>query len=198
MIYPVPGVQLPREGSRLDYLYQRSPTHKHQGLDFPAPKGTPVIAAETGKVVQTVHKYTPGFRGYGKTIVVHGVTGRYQLYGHLDSIKVEVGQKVALGQPIGTVGKTAYTKENPTGELASGPHLHFELSANPYPQTSEAPRLNPRTALIQPGKTIPSQPLISPKIAAKRLRKLERSDKTTIAISIVILAVIWLLTMLKR
>lgn len=198
MIIPVPGAQLPRKGGKLDYMYKRSPTHKHRGLDFPAPRGTPVIAAETGKVVRTIHEYTPGFRGYGKVIVVKGVTGRYQLYAHLDSIGVQVGQKVATGQPIGTVGKTAYTKANPTGSLKSGPHLHFEVSEISYPMHSEAPRLNPRVALTPSAKEEPEQPKIEPKKAARRLKRLERSDQVTIAISIAIMGLIWLLTMLKR
>lgn len=198
MIIPVPGGKLPVKGSRLDYLYQRSPTHKHRGLDFPAPLGTPVIAAETGTVLRTVHEYTPGFRGYGKTIVVKGVTGRYQLYGHLDSINVKEGQKVATGQPIGTVGKTAYTKAEPRGELKTGPHLHFEVSATPYPMDSEAPRLNPRVALTPGAKEPVIQPTIEPKKAAAQLKRTERTDRITIAISIAILGLIWLLTMLKK
>lgn len=197
MIIPVPGNKLPQEGSRLDYLYQRSPEHKHRGLDFPAPRGAPVLAAESGNVVRTIHEYTPGFTGYGKVIVVHGVTGRFQLYAHLNSIGVQVGQKVATGQPIGTVGNTAYTKDNPSGSLKSGTHLHFEVSANPYPMDSEAPRLNPRVALT-PGAKEPEQPAIEPKKAAKRLQRLERSDRITIAVSIAIMGLIWLLTLLKK
>ena len=199
MIYPISGARLPREGSKLDYLYQRSRTHKHRGLDFPAPLGTRVIASEPGVVVKVVNKYTPGFRGYGKVVVIQGPSGKYFLYAHLNKTLVSFGDYVELGQPIGHVGKTQYSKANPAGDMKSGPHLHFEISATPYPQHAEASRLNPRIGLTQGRFTdVPAiEPSIPPKIRIKK-PPVKSSDGKILAVGVGILALIWLLLQMKR
>jgi murein DD-endopeptidase MepM/ murein hydrolase activator NlpD len=85
----------------------------HTGLDFPAPTGTPVVAARTGVV--TVARW---LSGYGNTVAIRHKLGTSTLYAHLSAILVRPGQRVALGQPLGRVGATG---------SATGPHLHFEL-----------------------------------------------------------------------
>lgn len=198
MIFPVPGSSLPAKGSYLDYLVERSPVHKHRGIDLVAPLGSPVLSAEPGTVVKTIHHYTVGFRGYGKVIVIHGVTGRYFLYGHLNSILVSEGSKVTSGQLIGTVGNTVFTEDDPESRMRGKSHLHFEISATPYPMSSEEERLDPRPELVAARRGEPVQPTKEPKKAANRLRRMEISDKATIAISLAILGVIWLLTLLRK
>jgi murein DD-endopeptidase MepM/ murein hydrolase activator NlpD len=85
----------------------------HTGLDFAAPTGTPIVAAKDGTVVEA------GWAGaYGKTVVVQHADGTKTLYAHLHTIEVGVGQTVALGQQIGTLGSTGNS---------TGPHLHFEV-----------------------------------------------------------------------
>jgi len=144
---PVSKARVPTSG-KLSYLYQRTPTHKHMGVDLVAPLGAAVRAAAPGKVVNVVDAYTPGFRGYGKTVVIwNAPMGLYFLYAHLNSITTEAGKNVMAGEQIGTVGLTAYTEENPTGNISGGPHLHFEVSASPYPKASQAPRLDPVAVL---------------------------------------------------
>ena len=85
----------------------------HTGLDFPAPTGTPVVAARTGVV--TVARW---LSGYGNTVAIRHKLGTSTLYAHLSAILVRPGQRVAVGQPVGRVGATG---------AATGPNLHFEL-----------------------------------------------------------------------
>jgi murein DD-endopeptidase MepM/ murein hydrolase activator NlpD len=141
-VLPVPGGRIPTSGI-LSFGYQRTATHTHQGIDIPAPTGTPVLAAEGGTVEQAYSSLGPGFSGYGRVIVIRkGDSGPWLLYAHLDKVLVERGQRIARGQKIGTVGRTCFNKSDPTRQC-SGPHLHFEVSARRYPQDSEAPRINP-------------------------------------------------------
>ncbi len=85
----------------------------HTGLDFPAPTGTPVLAARTGVV--TVSEW---IAGYGSTVALKHELGASTLYAHLSAILVTPGERVAAGRPIGRVGATG---------VATGPHLHFEV-----------------------------------------------------------------------
>jgi murein DD-endopeptidase MepM/ murein hydrolase activator NlpD len=86
----------------------------HPGIDFPAPFGTAVYAARSGRV--TWASWRTG--GYGNLVsIAHGY-GLRTMYGHLSSIAVRRGQRVATGTFIGRVGSTG---------LSTGPHLHFEV-----------------------------------------------------------------------
>ena len=92
----------------------------HTGVDIPAPSGTPIYAAEAGKVI------TASYKGaYGNCVIIdHG--GSYStLYGHQSRIAVSVGETVSRGQVIGYVGTTGYS---------TGNHLHFEVRVNGTPQ----------------------------------------------------------------
>jgi murein DD-endopeptidase MepM/ murein hydrolase activator NlpD len=86
----------------------------HPGLDFPAPTGTAVFAARSGRV--TWAGWWAG--GYGNLVSIAHGAGIRTLYAHLSSIGVRRGQRVASGGLIGRVGSTG---------LSTGPHLHFEL-----------------------------------------------------------------------
>lgn len=89
----------------------------HTGVDIAAPMGTPVVAAEDGKVVFT----ESGNTGYGNHIIIQHKNGLKTLYGHLSSIDVSKGQQVVRGEQIGKVGSTGNS---------TGPHLHFETIVN--------------------------------------------------------------------
>lgn len=117
--------------------------HYHRGIDLVADKGTPVVAAEGGVVARAIDSYTPGFRGYGKTVVIQSSRGLYYLYGHLDRLLVQQGDRIKQGQQIGTVGYTAYSTPQNEDLKNRAPHLHFETSDTPYPKDAEAPRLDP-------------------------------------------------------
>ncbi|VAW73030.1 Peptidase, M23/M37 family [hydrothermal vent metagenome] len=90
----------------------------HKGVDYAAPRGTPVKATGSGKIVLRGRK-----GGYGKAVVIqHG--SRYNtLYAHLNSYArgLRNGSRVQQGQVIGYVGSTG---------LATGPHLHYEFRVN--------------------------------------------------------------------
>lgn len=90
----------------------------HKGVDYAAPRGTPVKATGAGRIVWRARK-----GGYGKTIVIqHG--SRYStLYAHLSRYQrgLKNGSRVQQGQIIGYVGATG---------LATGPHLHYEFRVN--------------------------------------------------------------------
>lgn len=96
----------------------------HTGIDYGVPYGTPIKAANSGKVI-----YSGWYGGYGKVVILdHGsCTGSptTTLYAHMSQQKVSVGQNVVRGQTIGLVGTTGYS---------TGPHLHFEVRINGKPQ----------------------------------------------------------------
>ena len=85
----------------------------HTGIDFPAPSGTPVLAARAGRVT-----VTDWLDGYGNVVAIRHEAGVSTLYAHLSAILVREGDGVAVGYPIGRVGATG---------TATGPHLHFEV-----------------------------------------------------------------------
>jgi len=93
-----------------------------QGLDLPAPVGTPVRAAAAGTVL-AAGKLDENNGRYGTTVVIASGDGNLTqaLYAHLDTTAVQPGAKVAAGQVIGTVGVTGFS---------TGPHLHFQLRQN--------------------------------------------------------------------
>jgi murein DD-endopeptidase MepM/ murein hydrolase activator NlpD len=85
----------------------------HPGVDFPAPAGTGVFAARSGRV--TWAGWWPG--GLGNMVSVAHGNGVRTLYAHLSSVAVRRGQRVGMGALVGRVGSTG---------LSTGPHLHFE------------------------------------------------------------------------
>jgi murein DD-endopeptidase MepM/ murein hydrolase activator NlpD len=88
----------------------------HTGVDFPAPTGTPVHAAQAGRVVLA----EPLFFAGNTVVLDHGL-GIYTLYGHLSQINVKVGDELLPGEILGKVGATG---------RVTGPHLHWGLSIN--------------------------------------------------------------------
>ena len=92
----------------------------HQGVDFPAPGGTPVTAAGVG----TVRDAGYNAFGYGNLVVVSHRLGFETWYAHLSSISVVRGQPVSGGVVIGRVGSTGHS---------TGPHLHWEVRLNGTP-----------------------------------------------------------------
>ena len=89
----------------------RSP---HAGVDFPAATGTPVYAAQSGKVVLAENLYYSG-----NTVVIDHGFGIFTLYAHLSEIGVHAGDPVEVSSEIGKVGATG---------RVPGPHLHWGLT----------------------------------------------------------------------
>lgn len=88
----------------------------HKGMDIASGKGNPVIAAASGTVVKSYLSSS-----YGNYIVISHGGGLMTAYAHMTRRLVSVGDTVAAGQQIGTVGSTG----NSTGN-----HLHFEVYEN--------------------------------------------------------------------
>ena len=102
------------------YTWIRGYAGWHPAADLAAPVGTPVVAANSGRVIFA------GWNtfGYGYAVVLaHGPFTT--IYAHLSSISVGCGQDVSAGQLIASSGNTGNS---------SGPHLHFELRYNDVPQ----------------------------------------------------------------
>jgi len=92
------------------------PRPPHKGIDIAAPKGTPILAAAAGKVIN-VGDYLIS----GKTVILDHGQGFKTIYCHLNEIKIKKGDQLKQGQFLGTVGKTG---------RATGAHLHFGVSLN--------------------------------------------------------------------
>lgn len=109
---PIPGAKISsRFGYRKDPFNGRSAMHS--GMDFKAPRGTPVRATGDGVIVRAGRK-----GGYGKVVEVQHKNGLITRYAHLSRISVKNGQRVNVGQVIGKVGSTG---------RSTGPHLHYEV-----------------------------------------------------------------------
>ncbi|MGO4547448.1 murein hydrolase activator EnvC [Paenibacillus sp. 2TAB23] len=95
--------------------------HTHTGIDFAAPQGTDIYAAEDGVVL-----VAQSWSSYGNCVIIDHGNGLWTLYGHIRNggIKVEKGEKVQKGQKIAEVGSTGNS---------TGPHLHFEVRKNQTP-----------------------------------------------------------------
>ena len=112
----------------------------HQGIDYAAGTGTPIMAAGDARVEFVGRK-----GGYGNAVILNHGGGRTTLYGHMSRFGSEkVGQRVAQGAVIGYVGSTG---------LATGPHLHYEFRVNgvhmnPMKMTLPAPEPLSGTALV--------------------------------------------------
>ncbi len=110
LLWPVYG------GGRLTQEFHAA----HAGIDIADLRGTPLLAAQAGRVV---------FAGYrddraGRTIYIKHGPALFTGYGHLWRLAVEAGDWVDRGQVIGYMGSTGYS---------TGSHVHFTLTAGPLP-----------------------------------------------------------------
>jgi murein DD-endopeptidase MepM/ murein hydrolase activator NlpD len=107
---PVAGTE-PGTGFGARRIINGHPRAPHGGADFAAPRGTPVVAANAGRVALIAEFFFPG-----RLVAIDHGLGVYTLYFHLDSVAVTDDERVDRGQTIGAVGATG---------RATGPHLHF-------------------------------------------------------------------------
>ncbi len=106
-----------RFGYRIHPIFRTS--KMHTGVDFGAPSGTQIRAADSGVVISA------GWQGgYGKAVIVDHGRGLVTLYAHTSAFYVRPGQSVKKGQVIAAVGSTGYS---------TGPHLHMEVRQNGVP-----------------------------------------------------------------
>ena len=124
-VKPVSGDE-PGTGFGARRVINGQPRAPHTGVDYAAPTGAPVFAANAGRIALVAEFFFPG----RLVIIDHGL-GLHTLYFHLDQVSVAEGQMVERGQGIGTVGATG---------RATGPHLHFGVHVG-------AARVDPATLL---------------------------------------------------
>lgn len=106
----------------------------HRGVDYAAPRGTPIKAAGDGKVIFRGTK-----SGYGKTVILQHGGNITTLYAHMSGFaaSAKLGSRVRQGQTIGFVGATG---------LATANHLHYEYRLNGVhrnPRTVPLPQAEP-------------------------------------------------------
>lgn len=117
MLWPVTGAVTSEYGWRTHPIFGGSKFHS--GIDIAADYGEPIRAARGGVVT-----HSGWIDGYGNTIMIDHGGGLVTLYGHNQSVAVDVGQKVRQGQIVAYCGSTGNS---------TGPHCHFEVRRNGEP-----------------------------------------------------------------
>jgi murein DD-endopeptidase MepM/ murein hydrolase activator NlpD len=134
-------LRTPVDGARITSLFglRRHPvlgyTRAHQGIDFGAGTGTPILAAGDGVVLEARH-----WGGYGNWLRIRHTGGWDTGYGHISRYApgLRPGMHVRQGQLVAYVGATG---------LATGPHLHYEIWKN-------GQRVNPIGARVPQGTVL--------------------------------------------
>jgi len=112
----------PVRGARISSYFTKRRFHPvlkkwraHLGIDYAARRGTPIVAAGSGRVI-----FAGRLGSYGKLVKIRHNDGYETRYAHLKSFRrgIKRGKRVKKGQTIGYVGSTG---------RSTGPHLHFEL-----------------------------------------------------------------------
>jgi murein DD-endopeptidase MepM/ murein hydrolase activator NlpD len=109
-VRPVAGTEAP-SGFGARRIINGKARAPHGGADYSVARGTPVVAANAGRVALVAEYFFPG-----RLVAVDHGLGLHTLYFHLDTVAVAEGDRVDRGQTLGTVGATG---------RATGPHLHF-------------------------------------------------------------------------
>lgn len=141
LTFPVAGL----DGSRLTDSYgdaRDGGDRRHNAIDIMAPRGTPVLSVQDGRVL----RLSTSARG-GTTVYATDETGRFVFYyAHLDRYhpRLRDGQRIARGDTLGYVGTTGNAPQ-------SVPHLHFQLMRMPSDgRYGDGEPLNPYTLLRAP------------------------------------------------
>jgi len=136
----------------------------HRGIDYAAPRGTPVSAAGNGTV-----KFAGWRGGYGKLVIIKHPNGYETYYGHLSRIKkgIRKGRKVSQGDIIAYVGSTG---------LSTGPHLHYSIKR--YGKF-----LNPLKIKLPRNRTIPARilPVFRARVESLRAELQQLDERERIA-----------------
>ncbi len=114
MLQPAAGQRLSTFGVRR--YFNGKARNPHAGMDIAAAAGTPVVAANAGRVIDTGNYFF-----LGRTIVLDHGQGLLSLYAHLKAGDTGLAQAVSAGTPIGEMGATG---------RVTGPHLHFSVYLN--------------------------------------------------------------------
>lgn len=126
-----PAVSLPARGTFTSGFGPRWGTF-HWGIDIANSVGTTIAAAQDGEVIDA----GPA-QGFGNWVRIKSDDGTITVYGHMETLEVEVGQRVVSGQRIAGMGNRGFS---------TGPHLHFEVWTD-----GGQNRIDPRTWLAEYG-----------------------------------------------
>ncbi len=166
-------LRAPVEFSRISSnfnLRRKHPLHKrtvpHRGIDYAAPRGTPILAAGDGKVI-TASKSGSN----GNYIVLQHGEQFVTKYLHLSKFArgMRTGKRIVQGDTIGYVGSTGW---------ATGPHLHYEFLVN-------GSHKNPRTVKLPDATPVPGQELAAFNKQARPLISLLNNYKQQIQLALV-------------
>jgi murein DD-endopeptidase MepM/ murein hydrolase activator NlpD len=116
-----PALRWPLERREIGSPFGARGGRPHEGIDLPAPNGTPVLAAADGLVVYA----GDAIRGYGNLIVLQHAADLMTVYAHNSVLLVAPGDQVKAGQRVALVGQSGH---------ATGPHLHFEVRQGQIPR----------------------------------------------------------------
>lgn len=138
LAYPVANPFVTQQYGPTAFAQRAYKTKSHNGIDFRAPMGTAVFAAERGEVIAVGDN---GRLQYGMYVLIRHDNNLTTLYAHLSRQTVQKGAIVNKGDLIGYSGNTGYS---------TGPHLHFGL----YWAPSVMLQSFPRAGLVPVGVTI--------------------------------------------
>ncbi|MBJ9976932.1 peptidoglycan DD-metalloendopeptidase family protein [Pseudomonas sp. S75] len=124
----------------------------HKGVDYAAPRGTPIKAAGDGRIELAGRR-----GGYGNTVIIAHGNSYKTLYGHMQGFAkgIKTGSSVKQGQIIGYIGTTG---------LSTGPHLHYEFQVNGVhvdPLSQKVPMADPIAKSERQRFLQQSQPLVA-------------------------------------
>ncbi len=146
LAFPVENPVITQEYGVTSFALRAYRTKFHNGIDFKAPIGTPIFAAEDGKVLAIDNNDRGRFRWqkyqYGLYVIIEHPNNLSTLYAHLSRVIVKKGQEVKRGQIIGYAGDTGYSY---------GPHLHFSVF---WTSSLEFKSIPPAAGLVPIGVTI--------------------------------------------
>ncbi|MFC3070837.1 M23 family metallopeptidase [Phenylobacterium soli] len=159
-------LKTPVDGARITSLFglRRHPvlgyTRAHEGIDFGAGVGTPILAAGDGVVLEARR-----WGGYGNWLRIRHTAGWDTGYGHISRYApgIRPGVHVRQGQVVAYVGATG---------LATGPHLHYEIWRN-------GARVNPLSTRVPQGSVLAGAELARFRAAKARIDGLLAAPRTT-------------------
>ncbi|HEV2530633.1 M23 family metallopeptidase [Phenylobacterium sp.] len=163
-------LKTPVDGARITSLFgmRKHPvlgyTRAHQGIDFGAGTGTPILAAGDGTVLEARR-----WGGYGNWLRIRHSGGWDTGYGHISRYAsgIRPGSHVRQGQVVAYVGATG---------LATGPHLHYEIWKN-------GERVNPLSTKVPQGTVLAGAELSRFKAEKARIDGLVRRDPQKLAMA---------------
>ncbi len=144
--FPVDDVYLTQCYGRTPFAVKTYRTKTHNGMDFGGPIGTPLLAADDGKVIKVGNNDRGTSRWnryqYGKYVLIQYGDNLSTLYGHLSKYNVKEGDTVARGDVVGYMGNTGYS---------FGTHVHMTVFWAPSVQFKAVP---PAAGVVPVGVTI--------------------------------------------